>query len=281
MGFDRTVWGKSEVSDGKDRRRCQATAVHSGRVRVKVREEGIVLRIRGKRLAFFNEHTGPLIGREVFAFYNMEQPQLLTVSDLNRQNFFTVKSHILPAMSATKEQFAAVNADRAGHMRHAKEIYGSIEHPNRLFIQRDDDISQEVKELGRFHNSETEQFKQEQAATNRTIGKIQQASAATGIPVPRNLRHPERVLEGVQEEVEFWREEGRSQPTETTVKPKTYVLKSDAAPKPSVKLFWTRWAILEKAKPRLNRHALTQKTIGCHPMPKDDRGSTVKNDRHL
>ncbi len=92
----------------------------------------------------------------MFAYYNIEQPDLLTVSDLNRENFFTVKNHTLPAMSATREQFAAVNKDRAGHMLRAKEIYGSIQHPERKFIVRDNAVDDQSKELGRFHNAENE-----------------------------------------------------------------------------------------------------------------------------
>jgi hypothetical protein len=38
--------------------------------KVTVRQQGIVLTIRGKRLLYYNEHTGPLIGQEVLAFYN-------------------------------------------------------------------------------------------------------------------------------------------------------------------------------------------------------------------
>jgi hypothetical protein len=132
------------------------------RVRVAVRQEGIILTIRGKRLAFYSEETGKRIGRDVFAFYNIEQPDLLTVSDLNRQNFFTVKHHTLPAMSATKDQFAAVNADRAGHMKTAKVIYGSIPHPERRFIVRDNMVDEETKPLGRFHNAQTARFQQEE-----------------------------------------------------------------------------------------------------------------------
>ena len=71
---------------------------------VTVRQEGIVLTIRGKRLLYYNEHTGPLIGQEVLAFYNLEMPELLTVCDMKRQNYFSVARVELPAMSATKEQ---------------------------------------------------------------------------------------------------------------------------------------------------------------------------------
>ena len=42
-----------------------------------------MLTIRGKRLLYYNEHTGPLIGQEVLAFYNLEMPELLTVCDMN------------------------------------------------------------------------------------------------------------------------------------------------------------------------------------------------------
>jgi hypothetical protein len=164
---------------------------------VKVHQYGIVLTIGGNKMLFYNERTGQLIGQEVLAFYNLDCPDLLTVSDLNRQNYFTVKSISLPAMSATKEQFSEVHTAIAGHRRAAKIIYGNIQHPTIATITRDNDASEETKELGRFVNQEAEQFQEEQTATTRKLRKISRDATALGLAVPRNVRNPDRVQEGI------------------------------------------------------------------------------------
>ncbi|HEX4119974.1 MAG TPA: hypothetical protein VH619_05040 [Verrucomicrobiae bacterium] len=174
------------------------------RVRVKVRQEGIILKIRGKRLAFYNEQTGALIGRDVFAFYNLEQPDLLTVSNLDRTGFFTVKNHTLPAMSATKEQFAAVNKDRAGHMKLAKEIHGNIRHPQAAIVPPDTDIitAPDIAALGEFHNAEMQRFQQEQSATTAKLRKIHRAASESGLVLTGPVRNPDQVLAGIDLERE-------------------------------------------------------------------------------
>jgi hypothetical protein len=166
--------------------------------KVRVHQQGIMLAIGNSRMLFANDQTGPLIGHDVLAFYSLECPELLTVSDLNRQNYFTVKAISLPALSATNEQFHAVHAQISGHTKPAREIYGSIKHPRMLTISRDSDATPATAALGQFHNAATKQFKHEQAATTRTLGHIQRRAAAAGIAINRTIRNPDRVLDGIQ-----------------------------------------------------------------------------------
>jgi hypothetical protein len=149
--------------------------------RVFVRQEGISLTIRGKKYLYYNEHTGPRIGREVLAFYNIEMPELLTVTDLNRQNWFSVKRVELPAMSATKEELAEVNRLSKAHMAHAKAIFGGLKHEVVSTITRDNELGPEEKELGRFHNEEAEKANTEKSAITRKLHKIQTEAARAGV----------------------------------------------------------------------------------------------------
>jgi hypothetical protein len=171
--------------------------------RVTVRQQGIVLTIRGKRLVYYNEHTGPLIGREVLAFYNIEMPELLTVCDMNRQNYFSVRRVELPAMDATSEQLAEVNRLRSAHMAHAKGIFGGLHHQIVSTVSRDNEQSEESKDLGRFHNAEVEKAREEKSATTRTLRKIQRKAADAQIPLSANIRNPERVLTGIERAKEY------------------------------------------------------------------------------
>ncbi len=247
--------------------------------KVRVRQEGIVLNIGQNRMLFCNDQTGPLIGRDVLAFYSLECPDMLTVTDLNRQNPFTVKSISLPAMSATKGQFAVVHAQIAAHTRPAREIYGSIP-GQRSFTGADDrDASPETAALGEFHNAETARFKQEQAAETRTLRKIQLASP--GRPIPANIRNPGRVLEAVESE-NAWRAQQDAAAFDAAEIPapvngdasrgKSYTLDAAPGPVPTVADYWRLWAQIKQARPGTEenfRHALTQKTIGCHETPQN------------
>ncbi len=247
--------------------------------KIRVHQYGIVLTIGKNKRLFCNDQTGPLIGRDVLAFYNLECPDLLTVSDLKRQNYFTVKAISLPALSATKEQFHAVNAQIAGHTKAAREIYGSIQHPRIVTISRDTAASPATAELGEFHNLETARFQHEQAADARTLRKIQIAAAGRALPVSGNIRNPGRVLSGIEME-NAWRKEQTAAEIEPTEIPapdsadadsgaKTYFLKTAPSQAPTVGQYWSLWAQVEKASPGISRHALTQKALGCRPMPKD------------
>lgn len=166
--------------------------------RVMVRQEGIVLTIRGKRHVYYNEHTGKALaqGRELLAFYNVEMPELLTCCDMNRQNYFSVRRVELPAMSATPEQLAEVNELRKAHMAPAKAIFGELKHEMVSTITRDNEHSAEEKALGRFHNEQAEQFKTEKNQTERRVRRARQKVLEAGFdPSRARLKNPEAVAE--------------------------------------------------------------------------------------
>lgn len=245
----------------------------------RVRQEGIVLTVRGQKFLYANEQTGALIGRDVFTYYNVECPELLTVSDMKRQNFFSVKRIELPAMSATGEQFAEVNAQIRGHRAAAKTLYGEIKHDLVSTITRDADHDAATKELGRFHNAEVEQHTQQKTERTRKLSKIQKASAALGAPVRANIRNPDRVLQGIELEQQMRarlaeREtesgsDGNEGPSlvVTAAKKKVYVLNTPPALALSVEqLRRAYWSLAKKVEALgVSRHALTQKTFGGHP----------------
>ncbi|HOX58995.1 MAG TPA: hypothetical protein P5205_17695 [Candidatus Paceibacterota bacterium] len=167
------------------------------RKEITVRQEGIILTIRGHRRIYFNEHTGRLIGQRVLAFYNLELPELLTVSDLDRKNYFTVRAVKLPAMSATREQLAEVNELRKAHMAPAKAIFGSIKHEVLSTLVNDNEQPEEVKELGRFHNAATARAKVQDGERGRKLRKLSVRAAAAGIELPGAVRNPDDALEAI------------------------------------------------------------------------------------
>jgi hypothetical protein len=165
---------------------------------VRVRQEGIVITIRGQKFLYANENTGQLIGRDVLAYYNVECPEVLTCCDMKRQNFFSAKRIELPAMSATDEQFAEAHAQIRGHRAAAKALYGEIKHDILFTITRDSVHDTATKELGRFHNAEVQAHAQQKTERTRKLRKIQTAAAVAGAAVPGHVRNPDRVLQGIE-----------------------------------------------------------------------------------
>jgi len=165
---------------------------------VKVRQEGIVLRIRGRSYVYYNEHTGPLIGREVRAFYNLEMPELLTVCDIKGRNYFSVGRVGLPAMSATRAKLAEVNEQRKGHMAHAKAIFGELRHEVVSTITRDGEHSQESRDLGRFNNEEMERVQAEKSEAGRKMRRLESELARQGIQLAAPVRDADELLDAAK-----------------------------------------------------------------------------------
>jgi len=136
---------------------------------------GIVLNIRGHRRCYANEHTGAWFAKgvsEVIAFYDVEQPDLLTVSDLNRTQRFTVKALALDRMAATREELAAVNALKRAHLAPARAIYGEIKHAVVSKITRDNLHTDVDREEGRFIAEASERHRTEETAERKTMRRI-------------------------------------------------------------------------------------------------------------
>jgi hypothetical protein len=168
------------------------------RKKTKVHKDGIIITIRGKHLVYYNEHTGKLIGQEVTAYYDLERPELLTVHDMKRNQFFSVRSVALPAMAASREQLAEVNRLRNAHMAHARGIFGELKHEVVSTITRDNEHSAESRELGRFHDEEADRFQAEQADSARTQRKARAQASALGASEQVLDRHPDRILKAAE-----------------------------------------------------------------------------------
>jgi hypothetical protein len=190
---------------------------------------------------------------------------LLTVSDLEMKTFFSVKRQLLPAFDASKEQLAEACRERRGFMQTAKLRYDAIKHPERKSITRDDILDENEMSLGRHIRQGTARFEAEKLEHSRQLRRLDTAAEEAGISLPENVRNPERVRQGIalwnESNAEIALEKDGAAPPKTV---KNYFLHG-AAPtaKPTNGLYWALWAKVEKAKPGLNRHGLTRKTLGA------------------
>ncbi|MBE0545724.1 MAG: hypothetical protein IH623_30710 [Verrucomicrobia bacterium] len=116
----------------------------------RVESRGLV--IKGRNYA--NGELARYLGQQVWAFYNLEYPQLLTVCDQKRTHYFSVPELTAPARTAseTPEGRAALARSMkaiADFNRPAKVIAGSIKHPVVRIVTRDTDTDETHRAMGR------------------------------------------------------------------------------------------------------------------------------------
>jgi hypothetical protein len=156
--------------------------------------KGIILQIRGRRRCYANEDTGAWFARgvsKVLAFYNVERPELLTVSDLDRKKFIAVKALACPAMDASEEELAEVAGAKRAHLAPARAIFGGLPHDVISTIRRDNTHDETTRELGRFHNAAVAA---DEAAAETRARKLRQIERKLGRRA-RGVQNPDRVLE--------------------------------------------------------------------------------------
>ncbi len=240
------------------------------RVRAKVKTNGLGITIRGQRRFFYSKELGAFTGREVFAWFNLEQPDLLTVSDLDMKKFLSIQRQVLPAFDATKEQLAEAHAARRGFMQSAKLRFDQIQHPARRAIVRDDILDENAQALGGHIARQSEQFEAAQSERDRQLRRLDTAAAESGVGLPAHIRNPERALRGLellnQSAAEIAQEQNGGADLVPPPTGKTYVLHDVPAARPTAGQYWTLWAKVEKIKPGLSRHTLTQKALAAIRM---------------
>lgn len=117
---------------------------------VKVTGRGLVIKGR----SYANDELNRYLGEQVWAFYNLEYPQLLTVCDRKREHYFSVAQCVAPAMTARDTAAGRAALKRSQNQiddfnRPARIIGGSIPHERVFTIERDLDANEAHREIGR------------------------------------------------------------------------------------------------------------------------------------
>jgi hypothetical protein len=102
---------------------CRYLLAHHKRP-LQVTSNGITLRFGKQAYNYRNEETGRLRGQTVLAWFNPETPEILTVTDMNRENAFCVEvSPVVPAMDAPAELLEQEMERIAAHQSYARVRY--------------------------------------------------------------------------------------------------------------------------------------------------------------
>ena len=138
--------------------------------------QGIRMKIGSSRYIYADENSARFLGQRVFAYFNFENPDSLTITDKKHQEFFTVKRISLPAMDATAEQFAQARAQKKAHMQPASALIGSIKHSVVSRITHDSRYSEQETRTGEFHRQAEDEARavaNKAAREHRTLLKRQ------------------------------------------------------------------------------------------------------------
>ena len=141
---------------------------------------------------YLSDATGSLVGRRVFAWYNPELPEFITITDTNRQNPVMIPRRIeVPAMDDTSPLLAAAQAQVEAHQSPTKVRYRVLESK----YQRKFRIMVPNADVNQLGDSIIEGTKvaQRRAAENRTrAAKASKAFARLGMPYAPGV-HEEQI----------------------------------------------------------------------------------------
>ena len=85
---------------------CRYLLAHQRRA-IRVTENGITFRLNKEVFNYRSADTGKLRGQTVLTWFNPELPEILTVTDMDRKNPFTIaRTQEVPAMDAPPELLA-------------------------------------------------------------------------------------------------------------------------------------------------------------------------------
>ncbi len=142
---------------------------------ISVTGNGITLRFGKQVYNYKNETTGRLRGQRVLAWFDPDLPEILTVTDMQRQNAFCVhRSQEVPAMDAPPEILEQELARNEAHQKYSKTRY-RILRANSVHLYRPNFVSAQTAELGRVIEAgkvESKKENQLQARARKSFGKL-------------------------------------------------------------------------------------------------------------
>jgi hypothetical protein len=171
----------------------------SHKMRVRVGRNGISFQFGKERFTYKNEQTGRLLGQQVLAWFNPENPDLLAVTDLGGKNPFVVERAILvPGMDAPPEILEQALEQNARHEAYRKALYRTVQSHfsasfrNQMF--RPCYAHHEAVELGQTMCEQRKAIETERNQKLKRFKKAQRLSKQLNIPVtPASLQNEETM----------------------------------------------------------------------------------------
>lgn len=175
---------------------CRFLLAHHRRP-LRVTRNGITLRFGKQAYNYRNEITGRLIGQTVLAWFNPETPEILCVTDMNRENPFAIeRSPDLPAIDAPPDLLAEEMQRIAAHQSHAVSYYRTLKSKFAPRFRRNL-LDTQTAELGKEFAEQTAATRSRVTAKNATIRRAHNAAKALNVRLSANDPKLDRRARGL------------------------------------------------------------------------------------
>jgi len=160
----------------------------SHKMRARCGRNGISFRFGKEQFTYKNYETGRLIGEEVIAWFNVESPSYISVTDLkeNSQSLFAVEREIrVPGMDAPSEVLEAALAQNEAHEAYRKGLYRAVSQnfstgfAGRMF--RQNLIDRKTAEIGNAMREQQTAIKRDRTKKAKRAAAIDRQAARLGI----------------------------------------------------------------------------------------------------
>jgi hypothetical protein len=178
------------------------------RIAAKVTKQGIRLRASLGGGLYRNEHTGELIGQTVLVWLDVDAPEAITITTLDRQEPRLIeRAHSPRALGAEAWELRTAVDSRRSHMGHGDALYrvvtggrGRTFRP--LVLDR---ASKQLGEDMQRQKDTAETARRESATLHQKFDRLTQASGIS-IPKPKAAHRLRAMVEGMQAGEKHWDE---------------------------------------------------------------------------
>jgi hypothetical protein len=169
----------------------------SHKMRVRSGRNGISFRFGKEQFTYKNWKTGELIGEELIAWFNVENPSVISVTNLKEdaRTLFTVDREIsVPGMDAPSEVLEAALAQNEAHEAYRKALYRAVSQnfstgfAGRMF--RQNLVDRRTAEIGDAMAKEHEKVNRQRIAKTKRAAAIERKAARLGITPGVMSRRP-------------------------------------------------------------------------------------------
>jgi hypothetical protein len=171
----------------------------------KVTARGLTIRIGKTAYTYKSEATGRLIGQRMLAWFDVEDPSLITLTTLDQKDPVTVaRETVLPAWRASATAIAQAKRENAAHLAPVRRLYSTLrkEYPEELgrSVARTVAADPATRQLGAEMDRQKTALKTVAAQTQRIRAAVHENAARVGLRLPltddpRRLEAQSRLVE--------------------------------------------------------------------------------------
>jgi hypothetical protein len=174
-------------------------------MRVRCGRNGISFRFGKEQFTYKSYETGKLIGQELIVWFNVENPSVISVTNLKEdpRTLFTVEREIkVPGMDAPSEVLEAALAQNEAHEAYRKGLYRAVSQnfstgfAGRMF--RQNLIDHKTAEIGAAMREQQTAIKRKRIEEKKRAKAIERKAVRLGIPPGVMSRRP-GAEEGVEQ----------------------------------------------------------------------------------